>query len=145
MKEFDVEKVINNFYELQLKGIVIILAHPERYIEFIKKPSLINKFIDEGFLFQLNTGSISGEFGKEVKKTAEIFLKNKIYSFIGSDAHRYEKRNPDMSNGIEALKSMDRDYFSYFKDSGERLLKNEEILFLGSKVKGKKGLLGLFK
>ena len=50
-----------------------------------------------------------------------------------------------MSNGIEALKSMDRDYFSYFKDSGEKLLKNEEILFLGNKVKEKKGLLGLFK
>lgn len=50
-----------------------------------------------------------------------------------------------MSKGVETLKSMDRDYFSYIKDSGERLLKNEEILFLGSKVKEKKGLLGLFK
>ena len=74
MRAFDPDKVINTLYELQLKGIVIILAHPERYVEFIKKPSLINRFLEEGFLFQLNSGSLSGDFGKEVKKTAELFL-----------------------------------------------------------------------
>ena len=145
MRNFSIKEVVEVLYELQLKGIVPVIAHPERYYRFINKPSLINEFIKEGFLFQLNLGSITGDFGKDVRKTAEIFLKNKIYSFIGSDAHRDEKRNPDMSNGIEAFKSMDRDYFSYLKDSGERLLKNEEILFIGSSLKEKKGLLGLFK
>ena len=145
MRNFSIEEVVDVLYELQLSGIVPVIAHPERYYRFINKPSLINEFINEGALFQLNLGSITGDFGKDVRKTAEIFLKNKIYSFIGSDAHRDENRNPDMSKGVEALKSMDRDYFSYIKDSGERLLKNEEILFLGSKIKEKKGLLGLFK
>ena len=145
MRNFSIKEVVEVLYELQLRGIVPVIAHPERYYRFINKPSLINEFIKEGFLFQLNLGSITGDFGKDVRKTAEIFLKNKIYSFIGSDAHRDEKRNPDMSNGVEALKEMDRNYFNYFKDSGERLLKNEEILFLGSKVKERKGLLGLFK
>ena len=145
MRDFYIEEAVEVLYELQLRGIVPVIAHPERYYRFINKPSLINEFINEGALFQLNLGSITGDFGKDVRKTAEIFLKNKIYSFIGSDAHRDENRNPDMSKGVEALKSMDRDYFSYIKDSGERLLKNEEILFLGSKVKEKKGLLGLFK
>lgn len=145
MRNFSIKEVVEVLYELQLRGIVPVIAHPERYYRFINKPSLINEFIKEGFLFQLNLGSITGDFGKDVRKTAEIFLKNKIYSFIGSDAHRDEKRNPDMSNGVEALKEMDRNYFNYFKDSGESLLKNEEILFLGSKVKEKKGLLGMFR
>ena len=144
MRNFSVEEVIYILYELQLEGIVPVIAHPERYYMFIKNPSLINEFIEEGFLFQLNIGSITGDFGKEVKKTAEIFLKNKIYSFFGSDAHRDEKRNPNMSIGIEALKNMDNDYFNYLKASGERLLNNEEIRFIGNLIKEKKGLLGLF-
>lgn len=144
MKNFSIKEVAEVLYELQLKGIVPVIAHPERYHMFIKKPSLINEFIKEGFLFQLNIGSITGDFGKEVKKTAEIFLKNKIYSFIGSDAHRDEKRNPNMSKGAEALKAMDNNYFNYLNASGEELLNNEEIKFIGSLIKEKKGLLGLF-
>ena len=144
MKNFSIKEVIEVLYELQLNGIVPVIAHPERYHIFRKKPSLINEFIKEGFLFQLNIGSITGDFGKEVKKIAEIFLKNKIYSFFGSDAHRDEKRNPNMSKGIEVLKDMDNNYVNYLNDSGERLLNNEEIKFMGSLIKEKKGLLGLF-
>ncbi|WP_288222078.1 tyrosine-protein phosphatase [uncultured Clostridium sp.] len=144
MRSFSVKEVIDVLYELQLKGIVPVIAHPERYHKFIKNPSLINEFIKEGFLFQLNIGSITGDFGKEVKKTAEVFLKNKIYSFFGSDAHRDEKRNPNMSEGVETLKNMDRSYFNYLKASGEGLLNNEEVKFIGNLIKEKKGLLGLF-
>ena len=145
MRNFSVKEVLEVLYELQLKGIVPIIAHPERYNIFIKSPSLINEFIKEGFLFQLNIGSVTGDFGKEVKKTAEIFLKHRIYSFFGSDAHRDEKRNPNMSEGIEILKQRDENYFKYLKASGEELLRNEEIIFKGAKIEIKKGLLGLFR
>lgn len=144
MRSFSVKEVIEILYELQLKGIVPVIAHPERYHKFIKSPSLINEFIKEGFLFQLNIGSVTGDFGKDVKKTAEVFLKNKIYSFFGSDAHRDEKRNPNMSIGSEALKAMDSNYFRYLKASGEGLLNNDEIVFIGNSIKEKKGLLGIF-
>lgn len=143
MRNFSIKEVFDVLYELQIKGIVPVIAHPERYHKFIKKPSLINEFIKEGFLFQLNIGSINGDFGKEVRKTANLFLKNKIYSFFGSDAHRDEKRNTDMSEGIEALKKVDGNYFRYLKASGENLLNNEEIIFKGSKIKDKKGILGV--
>jgi len=143
MRDFSVEDVINNLYELQLKGIVPVIAHPERYTRFIKNPSLINEFIKEGFLFQLNSGSLTGEFGKDVKKTAETYLKNNIYSFIGSDAHRDEKRNPDMSTAISYLKEFDENYLNYLIDSGEKLLNNEDINFRGSLLKEKRGFFGI--
>lgn len=143
MKAFSAEEVINNFYELQLKGIVIILAHPERYVEFIRKPSLINRFIKEGFLFQLNTGSISGEFGKEVKKTAELFLKHNLYSIIGSDAHRAASRNTDMTLGIEEIKKLKPGAAERFNENAERILNNEEIISKGRKIEEPKGIKGL--
>lgn len=145
MKEFDVENVLSGFYELQLRGIVMILAHPERYIEFIKKPSLINRFIDEGFLFQLNTGSISGEFGKEVKKTAEIFLAHDIYSVIGSDGHRLKSRNTDMSQGLKEIDSLKITLRETFKANGDKILKDEELRNPGKHVIEVKGIKGLMK
>jgi len=39
MLEFNIDEVINTIYELQIRGIVPIIAHPERYKQFIKKPS----------------------------------------------------------------------------------------------------------
>ncbi len=145
MRSFSIDEVSDILYELQLKGIVPVIAHPERYHIFIKKPSLINEFIDKGFQFQLNLGSVTGDFGKEVKKTAEVFYKNRIYSFLGSDAHRDGKRNPNMSLGAKALKNMDNNYFNYLNDSGEKLLNDDEVKFIGNLIKEKKGLLSIFK
>ncbi|MGL4773685.1 MAG: tyrosine-protein phosphatase, partial [Clostridium sp.] len=70
MREFSTTEVIDKLYELQVKGIEIIIAHPERYKPFVDNPGKINRFIEEGYLFQLNAGSIAGEFGKDVQKLA---------------------------------------------------------------------------
>lgn len=145
MRGFDPENVINTLYELQLKGVVIILAHPERYIEFIRKPSLINKFLEEGFLFQLNSGSISGEFGKDVKKTAEIFLAHDIYSVIGSDGHRVKSRNTDMTKGMEEANKLKPGIIDVYKDNGYKILRNEEVRTRGKNIAEVKGIKGLLK
>ncbi len=42
MLEFNIDEAINTIYELQIRGITPIIAHPERYRQFIKDPSLIN-------------------------------------------------------------------------------------------------------
>lgn len=144
MRSFSSTEVLENLYELQLKGIVPIIAHPERYIKFIKKPSLINDFIKEGFLFQLNIGSLLGHFGTEVKKLAESYLKNKVYSAIGSDGHRDEKRTTNMKEGIKIIEKLDADYLRYLNKSGEKILENEEISFRGSLIKEKKGIFSIF-
>ena len=78
MRDFDIDAILNDIYELQIRGIVPIIAHPERYKVFLKKPSLINNFIEEGFLFQVNAGSLTGYFGKDVKKTATKYLENSL-------------------------------------------------------------------
>lgn len=140
MLEFNIDEVINIIYELQIRGITPIIAHPERYKLFIKKPSMINSLIKEGMLFQLNAGSITGNFGKDVKKTATKYLENNIYSFIGSDAHRDIGRDTDIKEALGILEINQR---RSFINNGKLMLKNEDVIFNGSLVKEKK-FLGIF-
>ena len=140
MLEFNIEEVINTIYELQIRGITPIIAHPERYKPFIKKPSMINALIKEGMLFQLNAGSIAGDFGKDVKKTATKYLEHNIYSVIGSDAHRDRGRDTDMR---EALNILEEDKKEEFINNGRAILENKDVDFKGTTVKEKK-FLGIF-
>ncbi len=144
-REFSVDEVINDIYELQLKGVVPIIAHPERYKKFIEAPHLINKFVEEGFLFQLNTGSIAGDFGRDVKKTAELFVKHKIYSTIGSDGHRCDVRTTDMTAGIKAIEKINPRYVKDIENTSEKILKNNKVSFQGEKIKKSLRIISLFK
>ena len=141
MREFDVNNVIDNLYELTLKGIVPIIAHPERYIPFIKKPSLINDFIKEGYLFQLNAGSLTGDFGKDIKKLALYYLDNNMYYVVGSDAHSNVNRNTDIS---EAISGVLRDYKCEFGKNGQLVLEDKEIVRKSIFIKERKKLFGIF-
>jgi protein-tyrosine phosphatase len=145
--EFPMDKFDNNIfdilYELQVRDVVPIIAHPERYKPFKEKPSLINDFINEGYLFQVNAGSIEGKFGESVRKTADLFLKNHIYNFIGSDAHNIKNRNTGIKNAIDLLD--DDINRGIFKDSSKKVLKNEKIEFVGEKIKGKKSIFSFLK
>lgn len=144
--EFDMHKfdkdIFDTLYELQVRDIVPIIAHPERYKYFREKPSLINDFIDQGYLFQMNGGSIEGRFGESIKKTAETFLNKNIYSFIGSDAHNNQTRNTGLKNALSFVNEMNK---SIFENSSKKLLENDIIEFLGEKVKEKKSFFSFFK
>ena len=140
MLEFNIEEVINTIYELQIRGITPIIAHPERYKLFIKKPSMINVLINEGMLFQMNAGSIAGDFGKDVKKTATKYLEHNIYSVVGSDAHRDRGRDTDMREALNILEGHKKEEFI---NNGRAILENKDVDFKGTTVKEKK-FLGIF-
>ncbi|MBE6051525.1 MAG: capsular biosynthesis protein [Clostridium sp.] len=139
------EDAFNIIYELQLKGLVLILAHPERYKFVINNPEKINRFIDEGVLFQLNSGSLEGKFGDKVKKTANILVENGIYNFIGSDAHNDGSRKTGVSNGAMLAAKKNGIYESLFWESAERVLMNQDIEFVGLKVKKRKSFFSFLK
>lgn len=140
------DNIFDVLYELKFKGIVPIIAHPERYKIFIDDISKINEFIDEGCLFQFNVGSVNGLLGKEAKKISEIFLKNNIYSFIGSDAHSDGRRDTDMKKYEEFITNINPEFLNQARYNGEKLINNEDIVFNGSRIeKKKKGLFSFFR
>lgn len=141
MSKINKSEVLDCMYELNLLGITPIIAHPERYKDIMKDLSFINDFVDEGCLFQLNAGSLRGDFGKEVKKTAEKLAKHRVYSFIGSDAHNNINRVTGIKDGIELLNSIHKDYWKILQKNSIALIENEEIEFDGDLIKEKKRFL----
>jgi protein-tyrosine phosphatase len=77
----------NYVFELNVMGYKPILAHPERYNFYHRKPQKIERFKDMGCLLQLNLLSVTGYYGKEVKEVALKLLKNKSYHLAGTDFH----------------------------------------------------------
>jgi protein-tyrosine phosphatase len=74
-------------FDLQIEGYKVVLAHPERYSYWFNEMKKFEELKNRGVLFQLNTVSLSGHYGKDVKKLAEKFIELGMYEFVGSDMH----------------------------------------------------------
>lgn len=132
-------------YELRVRGINPIIAHPERYKFIHEDISNINKFLEEGYLFQINTGSLEGIFGKNVEKISKELIKNRICNFIGSDAHSINTRKPDMKKGAEIIETMDKALYNEIIINSKNLLKNKDIVTSYSKIEKKKNIFSFLK
>lgn len=132
-------------YEIKLLGVMPVVAHPERYISFINDPTMINDFIDEGCLFQTNTSSITGLFGKHVKKLAERFIESGIPSFIATDAHTTGGRSPRFSEAFGILNKKNKNIVENFKSNVIKLLNNDDIQFAGEKLRNKKKMFAFLR
>jgi protein-tyrosine phosphatase len=77
----------NVIFDLQIKGYKVILAHPERYNFYHKAYEKFHRYKDMGVLFQLNLLSITGYYGKEVKRAADYLLDKHCYDLAGTDLH----------------------------------------------------------
>lgn len=73
-----IQKITNGGYKP-------ILAHPERY-PYLSLEQYKNLH-DWGCDFQLNTISLTGYYGKDVKERAEMLIDNQLIDFISSDMH----------------------------------------------------------
>ena len=80
----NIEQVI---FQLRLKGLQPILAHPERYVFYHHNLDNYQRFIDLGCMLQMNLLSLLGYYGKQIKLVAEKLLKNKMIDLLGTDMH----------------------------------------------------------
>lgn len=123
--------ILESIYEIRLTGAEVIIAHPERYTYIVNKPSLMNDFIEEGCLFQINAGSILGKMGKHIKKTSEILIKNNMCNFIATDAHDISRRSPVLE---DACKHIDKNIKKAVIENAEKLIEDKEIQSNSEKI-----------
>lgn len=94
------------FFKLQARGIIPILAHPERHPAIAKNLGLLTEWIQHGVLVQVNAPSLMGRMGERAQITAELLLMNNMVHFIGSDAHGLRARTPKLSAAAQKIHSL---------------------------------------
>lgn len=87
-------------FELMSNRITPIIAHPERNAMLMDEPNRFYELVSLGVLGQMDTGSITGQFGKKVQKAARVMLENGLIHFIASDCHNTRNRLPGMSAAV---------------------------------------------
>ena len=89
--------------KVQARGLIPVLAHPERIEAFQRDPEFPARLVARGMLSQITSGSLVGTWGKEVEEFARELLRRRLAHVMASDTHAPEGlRSPDLSVGIEA-------------------------------------------
>jgi protein-tyrosine phosphatase len=87
----------NLFFELEVMGYRIIIAHPERSMACQREPDLIERLHDRGYWTQINAGSFAGRNGRRVRNLCLQWLRKGLVDVIASDGHSVRSRRPLLS------------------------------------------------
>ncbi len=84
-------------YEIQIRGITPIIAHPERNDYFARNTGALQSYVDRGVLTQITSTSVTGLFGSKAQKAAWKFMENGMVHILASDGHSHKNRSPVLS------------------------------------------------
>ncbi|SFQ25602.1 tyrosine-protein phosphatase [Parafilimonas terrae] len=106
-------------FQLKLKGLQPVLAHPERYNYYAGNIETFQRFIDLGCYLQINILSLMGYYGEGPKKTAQNLLKKNMVTLVGTDMH-----HENHLNGLKDLASR-KSFYKLFEGIN---IRNKELL-----------------
>lgn len=106
-------------FNIKTKGYTPVLAHYERYLFYIDEGiEPARKFREKGVRIQMNFNSLSGHYGPDIKKQAELLIDNNLVDYVATDCHR-----------IEHLDILKRNLSKkYFKKLEELTFRNKDLL-----------------
>lgn len=96
----DVSEVV---YELGLRGLVPVIAHPERVRWLAGDLDLLESLVERGALLQLTAMSLTGEIGRRTQVLSESLLEAGLVHFVASDAHDLRVRPPGLLRAAAAV------------------------------------------
>ena len=99
----DYARIMRGVETTQSLGLHPILAHVERFLPLRSDISKVEEIRRRGALIQVNASSIAGEQGFGTKQFCKKLLKNRLVDFVGTDAHHYESRAPQMKKCTDYL------------------------------------------
>ena len=93
-------------FQVQLRGITPILAHPERNRYLVEHPRALGDLVERGIEVQVDSGSLQGLFGRQAERAARLLIEKGTARLVASDAHSPGGRNPDMSGAAWIVGSL---------------------------------------
>lgn len=125
----DYDYIRKGIYSLLAAGYHPILAHVERYHNVCGRKSGVEELANMGCYIQVNAGSVMGNFGFAACQFTRKLLKQRLVSFVATDAHDTDRRTPYLSECAEYVgKKMGESYSQeIFCDNPMRVIKDEYI------------------
>lgn len=112
------------------RGLIPVLAHPERYACVQHVPAHVWEWYQMGALIQINKGSLLGRFGSRIQRTAESLLRHRLVSAVASDAHRADVRTTDLTETRDFLRKEYGSRMEYLllEENPDRILQGREVI-----------------
>ena len=79
--------LLDVFFQLNLQGYKVILAHPERYVYWYDDFSKFEQLKDRDVYFQLNILTFGEMYALPTKKIIDNLVKHNMVEFLGTDIH----------------------------------------------------------
>lgn len=90
-------------FRLQVAGLKVLVAHPERCRAFHDDAALAQRLVDAGCALQLELGSLTGAYGRAAEKLARALLDQGLVAVAASDVHRPDSGERMLAAGLAAL------------------------------------------
>lgn len=115
-------------YDLQIAGLVPVIAHPERNQALLENPDRMYELVRNGALAQLTAASIVGKFGKEIEQFSYQLIEANLVHFIASDAHNTTSRGFHMKEAFDRVNEKFGFETQYmFLENGQLLIDDENV------------------
>ncbi|TGE63772.1 tyrosine protein phosphatase [Weissella confusa] len=115
-------------FQIQQRGLVPIIVHPERNTRLMKEPQLLYDMVSRGAYAQVTASSYVGTFGKAVTAFSEDIIANGLAHLFASDAHHIPGRKYKMTAAFDKLKvAYGSDSAKQFDDNAKALVNGERL------------------
>lgn len=141
-------------FDLQMKGFVPLIAHPERCPPLIDDMDMLYDLVDRGVITQVTAGSVTGAFGGNLKTLTLEMIKRNLVHVVASDAHNATVRPFMLKEAYQVIeKELGESYVNYLQKNASAILNNKELAVISPartdyknkfKKKKKGNLWGLF-
>ncbi|WP_216830630.1 tyrosine-protein phosphatase [Alkalihalobacterium elongatum] len=133
------------FYDMQLAGLTPIIVHPERNSQLITSPDKLYDFVNNGVLTQITASSVTGHFGKKIKRFTEDLIDHNLTHFLASDAHNIVRRPFRMRDAYrEVEKNFGTEMVYQFQENTDLLINGLHVGMEPPERIKKKKFLGIF-
>lgn len=119
-------------FNLTSRGVIPIIAHPERNRAFIEQPERLAELIRLGCYAQCDAPSLVGDYGRRIKKTVLAWIGQGLVQIIASDAHGVKARPPKLDLAVaEVEKTYGTDIArALVRDNPQAVVDDDEIPFI---------------
>jgi protein-tyrosine phosphatase len=110
------------------KGVVPLLAHPERCLE-LQRPGRAAEVVALGARLQLDLGALSGRYGPVARRTARALLDAGLYAVAATDLHAPAGARRWLERALSELRACagESAVERLFRDAPARVLAGETV------------------